>query len=135
MDVLNSPDFNELGLPMVNNGKLELGNLDVMKDWGYAGDYVKCMWLMLQETSPDDYVVGTGKLHSIKEMCVAAYSSVGLNWENHIKINSNLKRISETNTISANTTKAYNNLKWKAETTFKEMIKNMVYKQIIKLKK
>ena len=133
LNILNSKELNEIGLPIVRNGYLELGNLNVKKDWGFAGDYIKCMWLMLQKNIPDDYIIGTGKLHSIKDMCKTAYESVGLDWEKYIKCNSDLKRVRETNNFCADVKMTFKKLNWKADTSFQEMIKMMVLSNIDKL--
>jgi GDPmannose 4,6-dehydratase len=66
--------------------KLSLGNMDAKRDWGYAGDYVKAMWLMLQQDQPDDYVIATGKLHTVRDFCEIAFSFLGLNYQDYVKI-------------------------------------------------
>ena len=96
LGVRNSPLRNEQGEPMVKNGKLSLGNLDSARDWGYAGDYVQAMWLMLQQPQADDFVIGTGVSRSVREMCEAAYTSVGLDWREHVATDPGLVRPAET---------------------------------------
>jgi GDPmannose 4,6-dehydratase len=78
--IADSPELNERGRPVVESGKLALGNLDIARDWGYASDYVRAMWMMLQQDRADDFVIGTGKLHTLKDLCEAAYRSVGRDW-------------------------------------------------------
>src|SRR3954470_22864946 len=80
LGILTPPDLNEVGRPIVEDGKLALGNLGIARDWGYAPDFVHAMWLMLQQDEPQDYVIGTGALHTLKDLCETAYRHVGLDW-------------------------------------------------------
>ncbi len=75
------PDVNERGRPIVENGQLALGNLGISRDWGYAPDFVRAMWLILQQQKPDDFVIGTGVQHTLNELCEVAYQSVGCDWK------------------------------------------------------
>ena len=86
--------------------KLRLGNLDAMRDWGFAGDYVQAMWMMLQQDEPDDYVVATGQKHSVRELCELAFGHVGLDWQEHVEIDPALFRPAEVNTLRGDATKA-----------------------------
>jgi GDPmannose 4,6-dehydratase len=106
--------------------ELRLGNLDAQRDWGYAADYVKAMWLMLQQDSPDDYVVATGETHSVKELVDLAFSSVGLNWENHVAIDSAFLRPAEVDLLVGDPSKAERVLGWRRETDFPTLIEMMV---------
>lgn len=133
LGILNSPDSNERGLPIVSQGKLALGNLDIARDWGYAGDYVRAMWLMLQQDEPNDYVIGTGQLHTLKELCEIAYQYVGKDWQNHVVSDPALVRPLETSQTVADATKAQRILGWKPSMDFAEMIKKMVTIQITQL--
>ena len=106
--------------------ELHLGNLDSRRDWGFAGDYVKAMWLMLQQDHPDDYVVGMGETHSVRELCKVAFSSVGLDWENHVVSDPAFYRPAEVDLLVSDPTKAKEELGWEAEVSFEELIQMMV---------
>lgn len=107
--------------------KLYLGNLDARRDWGFAGDYVESMYMMLQQSQGDDYVVGTGENHSVKDFLVEAFSVAGVeDWEKHIVIAARFKRPAEVPNLKARPTKAMKKLGWKPKTTFKELVKMMV---------
>jgi GDPmannose 4,6-dehydratase len=103
-----------------------LGNLDAIRDWGYAKDYVKAMWMMLQAESPDDYVVGTGEGHTVREFCELAFGVVGLQSDPFIKIDPAYFRPTEVEHLQADATKANTKLGWKPETTFHELVTLMV---------
>lgn len=106
---------------------LKLGNLDAKRDWGYAGDYVKAMWLMLQQDKPDDYVVGTGINHSVKDFVEAAFKAAGIeNSEKYIKIDPKFMRPADVVELKADITKAQKKLGWKPETDFESLVKMMV---------
>ena len=106
--------------------KLMLGNLDAMRDWGYAGDYVKAMWMMLQQDDPDDYVVATGRKHSVRELVELAFGYAGLDWQEHVQSDPKLFRPAEINTLCGDSTKARNKLGWKPTVSFDELIRMMV---------
>ena len=106
--------------------KLVLGNLDAMRDWGFAGDYVQAMWLMLQQDKPDDYVVATGMKHSVRELVELAFSHVGLDWREHVEIDPKLFRPAEVNTLRGDASKARRVLGWAPTVTFAELIRMMV---------
>ena len=106
--------------------KLKLGNLNAKRDWGHATDYVKAMWLMLQQKKPEDYVVGTGIEHSVKDFVEKAFEHAKLNYKDYIEIDKNLIRPSEVNTLLANYSKAKKKLKWKPTITFDNLVKGMV---------
>ena len=106
--------------------KLKLGNIDARRDWGHAEDYVNAMWLMLQQKTPDDYVIGTGVEHSVKDFAQKAFKHVGLNYKDYVIIDKNLMRPSEVNTLLADYSKAKKALKWKPKVTFEELVTNMV---------
>ncbi|MBD2252046.1 GDP-mannose 4,6-dehydratase [Nostoc parmelioides] len=112
---------------------LEMGNLDAKRDWGFAGDYVKAMWLMLQAEEPEEYVIGTGKLHSVKELVSIAFESVGLNWQNHVVINTDLLRQDEHFQLVANPIKAKKNLGWETEVSFEGLLEKMVQTDVERL--
>jgi GDPmannose 4,6-dehydratase len=106
--------------------RLALGNLDAMRDWGYAGDYVRAMWLMLQQPTPDDYVVATGVKHSVRELVELAFRHVGLDWREHVDVDCGLFRPAEINTLRGDASKARAALGWEPTISFEEMIRKMV---------
>jgi len=106
--------------------KLTLGNLDAYRDWGFAGDYVEAMWLMMQHDTPDDWVIATGETHTVKEFLKEAFEYVGLDWENFVSTDKKYERPNEVNHLLGNPSKAMDKLGWKPKTTFKELVKMMV---------
>lgn len=106
---------------------LKLGRLDIIRDWGWAPEYVEAMWLMLQASKPDDYVIATGKSHSLKEFVEETFSSLGLNWKKHVIVDKNLYRPADIKISQGNATKARIKLKWKARTQFKQIIQNLLH--------
>ena len=106
--------------------ELRLGNLDAQRDWGYAADYVKAMWLMLQQDTPDDFVVATGETHSVKELVELAFSAVGLNWEDHVVIDPAFLRPAEVDLLVGDASKAERILGWRRETDFPALVEMMV---------
>ncbi len=106
--------------------ELRLGNIDAKRDWGYAGDYVEAMWLMLQQDEPDDYVVATGRTTTVRDMCKIAFAHVGLNYENYVIIDPKFYRPAEVDVLLGNPAKAKAKLGWKPKTTLEELITMMV---------
>ncbi len=106
--------------------ELRLGNLEARRDWGYAPDYVRAMWLMLQQEQPDDFVVGTGKTYSVRQLCEIAFSCVGLNWEDYVVVDPALFRPADVDLLVADATKARTVLGWRPTVSFEEMIELMV---------
>ena len=108
--------------------KLELGNLDAKRDWGFAGDYVEAMWMMLQQDKPDDYVVATGEAHSVQEFVEIAFSFVGISdWQNYVVSNVDAHlRPAEVDHLIGDATKARNELGWTPKTSFRELVEMMV---------
>ena len=105
---------------------LYLGNLEAKRDWGFAGDYIEAMWLMLQHDIPDDYVIATNQVHSVKDFAQAAFEIVGLNWQEHVKTDEKFYRPSEINFLQGNYAKAERVLKWRPKIFFKDLVKMMV---------
>jgi GDPmannose 4,6-dehydratase len=105
---------------------LRLGNLDSRRDWGYAGDYVRAMWLMLQQPKPDDYVVATEETHSIRELCEEAFGYVGLDWEEYVAQDPRFMRPAEVDLLVGDATKARRVLGWKPEVDFRGLVRMMV---------
>jgi GDPmannose 4,6-dehydratase len=134
LGILDSPDINEMGRPIVQNGKLALGNLEIARDWGYAGDFVRAMWLMLQQERPGDFVIGTGQLHTLQNLCETAYRSVNKDWREVIMSDAALVRPLESGKTLADPAKAREQLGWKPTITFDEMVKKMVAAQMLRLK-
>jgi GDPmannose 4,6-dehydratase len=106
--------------------KLTMGNLEAKRDWGFAGDYVRAMWMMLQQAEPDDFVLATGKTHSIRELLEAAFGAVGLDWEKYVEIDAKLIRPAEVDILCGDATKAREKLGWEPEVSFEELIEMMV---------
>ncbi|HEY58074.1 MAG TPA: GDP-mannose 4,6-dehydratase [Anaerolineae bacterium] len=106
--------------------ELRLGNLDARRDWGYAGDYVRAMWLMLQQDEPEDYVVGTGETHSVREFCEIAFSHVGLDYRDYVVQDPRFFRPAEVDLLVADPTKARKKLGWEPTVSFEELVKMMV---------
>jgi GDPmannose 4,6-dehydratase len=103
-----------------------LGNLDAQRDWGFAGDYVEAMWLMLQQEDPDDYVIATGESHSVREFLESAFQHVGLDCRDHVKIDPRYFRASEVDFLLGDATKAREKLGWAPVTTFEQLVHMMV---------
>jgi GDPmannose 4,6-dehydratase len=107
--------------------ELRLGNLDAKRDWGFAGDYVRAMWLMLQQEQPDDYVVASGETHSVAEFAELAFATVGIrNWQDYVKVDPALLRPAEVDLLIGDPTKARTKLGWQAEVSFPQLVKMMV---------
>jgi GDPmannose 4,6-dehydratase len=106
--------------------KVKLGNLDARRDWGFAGDYVKAMWLMLQRDEPTDYVIATGVTHSVRDLVEVAFSHVGLSWEEHVVTDPSLIRPAEVDVLRGDWSKAKRELGWSPEVDFEELVRMMV---------
>jgi GDPmannose 4,6-dehydratase len=106
--------------------ELRLGNLEARRDWGYAGDYVKAMWLMLQQDRPDDYVIATGEAHSVRELVEVAFGSAGLDWKRYVVQDPALTRPAEVDSLIGDPSKARRQLGWRPEVDFAELVRRMV---------
>jgi GDPmannose 4,6-dehydratase len=106
--------------------ELRLGNLDAKRDWGHARDYVRAMWMMLQQDQPDDYVVGTGEMHSVREFVEIAFDHVGLNWQEYVVVDPKFYRPAEVDQLRADPSKAREKLGWVPKVTFDELVREMV---------
>jgi GDPmannose 4,6-dehydratase len=107
--------------------KLTLGNLDAARDWGYAGDFVEAMWLMLQQDEPDDYVIATGETHTIRELLELAFAAAGIDgWEKYVDSDKRFMRPAEVDILTGDATKAREKLGWKPKVSFPELVKMMV---------
>lgn len=115
--------------------ELRLGNLETKRDWGYAGDYVKAMWLMLQQDEPDDYVIATGETYSIKEFVDLAFSYANLNWKDYVVIDQRFYRPAEVNILKGDFSKARKKLNWQPSVKFEELVKMMIEEEFNEHKK
>jgi len=106
--------------------ELRLGNLDACRDWGFAGDYVEAMWLMLQQPKPDDYVVATGETHSVREFCQLAFARAGLDWEQRVIVDPALVRPADVDLLVGDASKARRVLGWRSKTSFRGLVEMMV---------
>lgn len=120
------PPLDELGEPLVREGKVRLGFLDAQRDWGYAKEYVEAMWLMLQNTTPKDYVIGTNTSHSVREVCDIAFGHVGLDWHEHVVSDRRLLRPTEITELKGDYSLARRELGWMPRMGFQELIVHMV---------
>jgi GDPmannose 4,6-dehydratase len=114
--------------------ELRLGNLDAKRDWGFAGDYVRAMWLMLQQDAPDDYVIATGETHSVRDLVEVAFGSVGLDWKAYVVEDPALIRPAEVDLLIGDPSKARRQLGWKPEVSFADLIRGMVEADLLRLK-
>lgn len=123
---VKNPPLNEDGKSIVQNGRLALGNLDAVRDWGFSGDYVEAMWLMLQHNVADDFVVATGVKHTIKDFCEEAFSYVGLDYKKCVYTDPSFVRPSEIDVMIGNSSKAKKLLGWEPKVDFKKLVHMMV---------
>ena len=126
------------GVARIKHGreeKLRLGNLEAMRDWGFSGDYVKAMWLMLQQDKPDDYVVAMGEKHSVRELVELAFAHVGLDWHDHVEVDPELFRPAEVNTLRGDATKARTVLGWRPSVSFPELVRMMVDADMVRVRR
>jgi GDPmannose 4,6-dehydratase len=113
--------------------ELRLGNLEAKRDWGFAGDYVRAMWLMLQQPEPDDYVIGTGETHSVEEFVRIAFGRAGLDWRQYVKVDQQFYRPAEVDLLLADPAKAARKLGWKPEVGFEKLVTMMVDADLARL--
>ena len=106
--------------------KLKLGNLDARRDWGFSGDYVRAMWLMLQQDEPDDFVIATGEMHTVRDLVKLAFAHVGLDWQQYVETDPSLLRPAEVNELCGDASKAQAKLGWKPQVLFPELVRMMV---------
>ena len=117
------------GVARIANGlddKLALGNLDAQRDWGFAADYVRAMWLMVQQDRPGDFVVATGETHAVRELCQLAFATAGLDWEQHVVVDERFLRPAEVDLLVGDATKAHEVLGWRREVDFARLVEMMV---------
>src|SRR5438105_5701021 len=106
--------------------QLRLGNLDAKRDWGYAGDYVDAMWTMMQQSTPDDFVIATGETHTVRELCQIAFARVGLDWEKYVVVDATHVRPAEVDLLIGDAGKARRVLGWRQKVSFRELVEMMV---------
>lgn len=126
LGIKTSPHLNEEGEPIMKNGKVGLGNLNAKRDWGFAGDFVEAMWLILQQEKPDDFVIATNDTHTIADLCKEAFGYVNLNWNDFIYVDKRFVRPTETGPLIGDFSKAKSVLGWQPKVKFKELIAQMV---------
>ena len=114
--------------------KLRMGNLDAKRDWGFAGDYVQAMWLMLQQPQPDDYVIATGETHTVRELVQIAFDCAGLNWQDYVVTDPLFFRPAEVDLLIGDPSKAREHLKWRHSVSFRQLIEMMVESDLKKIK-
>jgi GDPmannose 4,6-dehydratase len=117
------------GVARIKHGlleKLSLGNLEARRDWGYAGDYVEAMWLMLQQPRAEDYIIATGETHSVRELCEVAFSHVGLAWQDRVVVDQRFVRPAEVDMLQGDASKARRMLGWQPRTSFRQLVELMV---------
>ncbi len=115
--------------------ELPMGNLDAQRDWGFAGDYVRAMWLMLQQDEPEDFVVATGKPHSVRQLLEVAFGVLDLDWRDYVRVDQRFLRPADVNQLVGDATKAREKLGWKPTVTFEELIEMMVESDLSSLKR
>ncbi|TLY39551.1 MAG: NAD-dependent epimerase/dehydratase family protein, partial [Nitrospirae bacterium] len=115
--------------------ELRLGNLESRRDWGHAREYVRAMWLMLQQDEPEDYVIATGEQHSVREFVETAFSHLGLNYHDHVIIDPQLLRPADVETLLGDAAKARRKLRWSCQVKFKELVHEMVEADLRLLKR
>jgi GDPmannose 4,6-dehydratase len=130
----DTAEMDERGQPILQDGVLQLGNLEVRRDFGFAGDYVEIMHRMLQSDNGDDYVIGTGVTHSIGEFCEIAFRHVGRDWKDHVRVDRNLFRAVDSHHTVADSSKVAARLGWRFKTSFAELVSMMVDHRIAWLK-
>jgi len=113
--------------------ELRLGNLDARRDWGFAGDYVEAMWLMLQQNEPDDYVIATGETHTVQKLVEVAFNHAGLDWKKYVKLDPKFLRPAEVDLLIGDPAKAMQKLGWKPKVSFEQMIQMMVDSDVERL--
>jgi len=114
---------------------VRLGNLEARRDWGYAGDYVRAMWLMLQQDEPRDYVIATGETHSVRELCEVAFAAAGLDWQAHVRLDDALLRPAEVDHLVGDPTRAREELGWTPEVGFEELVGRMVEADLVEARR
>jgi GDPmannose 4,6-dehydratase len=134
LGIMTTVELDEVGRPIVNHGKVRLGNLDVRRDFGFAGDYAEAMWLALQAETADDYVIGTGQSYSIRDFCEMAFAHVGKDWRAHVEVDPALLRPIDSLVTVAQPGKAAQRLGWQPRTPFKALVAMLVDARVAALR-
>ncbi len=129
-----NPPVNEIGQPLVQNGKLRMGNLDAVRDWGYAKEYVEAMWAMLQQDTPRDYVIATNVSKTVRDLCEVAFAQAGLNWEEHVEVDEAFIRPTEIAAARGDYSRAKADFGWEPRTSFEDLTRMMVDEDLALLK-
>src|SRR3989344_5460561 len=124
--------LNEIGEPIIKDGKLKLGDLDAKRDWGFAPDYVEMMWMMLQHETADDFVAATGEIHTVREFAEEAFAVVGLNWKDHVEVDPLFIPPVQTGPLCGDPSKAKKLLGWEPKTRFKDLVRIMIHSDLAK---
>lgn len=132
---IKNPPLNEKGEPLVQDNKLKIGNLDAMRDWGYAKEYVVAMWMMLQQKNPENYIIATNTSYSVRDLCELAFAQVNLDWRDHVESDSRFMRPTEVEVHRGDYTRAKENLGWEPHTSFPELVGLMVDAELDRYKK
>jgi len=128
------PPLNESGEPLVRDGKLAMGNLDAVRDWGYAKEFVEAMWLMLQQDQARDYVIATNTAYTVRDLCRVAFAEVGLNWEDHVVVDDKFIRPTEIAASRGDYSRAKTDFGWEPRTDFASLVQLMVKADLARLK-
>jgi GDPmannose 4,6-dehydratase len=123
---IQNPPLNELGQPLIERNMLRLGNLEAVRDWGYAKEYVEAMWLMLQQDEPQTFIIATNTAHTVRDLCQIAFSHVGLDWQKHVTTDQRFLRPTEIEAQRGDYSKAKAVLGWEPQTTFRDLVTLMV---------
>jgi GDPmannose 4,6-dehydratase len=132
--VTRKVSYNVAKIKLGMSNEIRMGNLDAQRDWGYAGDYVQAMWMMLQQDTPEDFVVATGKTHSVQRLLEVAFSCVDLDWQNYTVQDERFMRPAEVDLLVGDPAKAHAKLGWEPEVSFEKLIQMMVEADIERLK-
>lgn len=127
LGISETAETDERGQPLLRQGKITLGDISIRRDFGFAGDYVKAMCMILRHPNPDDYVVGTGEDHSIEEFCELAFNLVGLKWADHVILDSDLVRKVDSHYTRADTFKIRSTIRWQPTVSFRELVSIMLH--------
>ena len=123
---IKNPPLNELGEPLIQDNCVKIGNLDAVRDWGYAKEYVDAMWRMLQSDEPRDYVIATNRCHTVRDLCRIAFASVDLDWQSHVVVDERFLRPTEINASRGDSSSAKTGLGWQPQIKFEDLIRLMV---------
>ncbi|MFC1625234.1 GDP-mannose 4,6-dehydratase [Patescibacteria group bacterium] len=134
LGIRNSDHLNEEGEPIMKDGKVALGNMEAKRDWGFAGDYVRSMWMILQHDKPDDFVIATNKTHTIKDLCQVAFDYVKEDWQDYVVIDKRFVRPTETGPLIGDYSKAKKEIGWEPKVNFEKLVQMMVDANIARLK-